>query len=201
MEKLYRWQLKDIIMVTILSLFFGVIYLGATNLRLVLDAALAPIGLQPFVLNILYGIWFMAATIAAYIMRKPGVAFVTEVMAAVIQVLMGNIFGPLVFVSGTIQGLASEAVFAAFKYKRYDMFTMCLAGFTPCITSFIWNMHTLGYARFPIGLLAAMFLVRTLSGVFFSGVLMKFCGDRLAKSGVLKAYPIGADVSVPAADK
>jgi energy-coupling factor transport system substrate-specific component len=95
-------------------------------------------------------------------------------------------------VSGTIQGFASEAVFAGFKYKRYDMLTMCLAGFTPCITSFIWNFHTLGYLTFEPWLIISMFLVRTVSGVLLAGVLMKLSGDGLAKAGVLTAYPVSA---------
>jgi energy-coupling factor transport system substrate-specific component len=191
MEKLYRWQLKDIIMVAILSLFFAVVYLGALHLALIAGAALTPFGLQPFAIEVAFGVWFMAATLAAYIMQKPGVAFVTEVLAAILEVLMGNLTGPLVIVSGIVQGLGAEAVFAAFRYRRFDMKSMCLAAFGCCVFSFIWGFFRSGFLLLSPGLLVCMFLVRTVSSLLFAGVLMKLCGDRLAKSGVLKAYPLG----------
>lgn len=53
--------------------------------------------------EIVFGIWLMAATLAAYIILKPGVAIVTEVLAAVIEVLLGNFFGPMVIVSGIVK--------------------------------------------------------------------------------------------------
>jgi energy-coupling factor transport system substrate-specific component len=199
--QMYKWQLKDIIMVAILSLFFAVIYLGALYLYQIAAAVLAPFGLAPFALQVIYGVWFMAATLAAYIMRKPGVAFTTEVLAATLEILMGNIFGPLVFISGVVQGLGAEAVFAGFRYKRFDMMTMCLAGFGACVLSFGWNFYGLGYIRLAPGLLVSLFLVRMVSAVLLSGVLMKFCGDRLAETGILKSYPLGAGALIPTADK
>ena len=200
-SKQYQWQLKDIIMVAILSLFFALIYLGALYLITPIRALLAPFGLAEYTLNIVYGVWFMAATLAVYIMRKPGVAFVTETLAALLELLMGNIFGPLVFISGIVQGLGAEAVFAAFRYKRYDMLTMCLASLACTVTSFSWNFYSLGYIRLAPGLLVSFFLVRAVSSVLFAGVFMKVCGDSLAKTGILKSYPLGAAVSIPAADK
>jgi energy-coupling factor transport system substrate-specific component len=195
MENIYRWQLKDIIMVAILSLFFAVIYLGTINTALMVGAALTPFGLSQFAVEAVFGVFFMAATLAAYIMRKPGVAFVAETMAAVIEVLMGNLGGPLVMVSGVVQGLGAEAVFAAYRYKRFDMKTMCLAAFGACVASFIWGFFRSGFLLLNPGVVLCMFIVRALSGVFFAGVLMKISGDRLAKSGVLKSYPLGAAIS------
>jgi len=200
MKKLYRWELKDIIMAAILSLFFAVIYLGAVYLASALGAALAPFGLSPFANEIIFGVWFMASTLAAYIIQRPGVAIVTEMLAALLEVLMGNFYGPIVFVSGFLQGLGAEAGFAAFRYRRFDMASMCIAALGSCVTSFIWGFFRSGFMQLSPGLLACMFLVRAVSSLLFAGVLMKLCGDRLAKSGVLKSYPLGVDASLPVAD-
>ena len=66
----------------------------------------------------------MAATVAAFIMQKPGVAFVTEVLAAFLELLMGNF--PLVITTGLVQGVGLELGFAVFRYRRYDMASMCI---------------------------------------------------------------------------
>ena len=191
MKKIYRWQLKDIIMVGILSLFFAVIYLGTVYLASSVSVMLAPFGLSPFANEILFGVWFMASTLAAYIIQRPGVATVTEMLAALIEVLMGNFYGPLVLVSGFLQGIGAEAGFAAFRYKSFHMGSMCAAAVGSCITSFIWGFFRSGFMALSPGLLICMFLVRLASSLLFAGVLMKLCGDRLAKSGVLKSYPLG----------
>jgi len=196
-QKLYQWQLKDIIMVAILSLFFAVAYIGTVNVALMIGTLLTPFGLGQFAIEIVFGVFLTAATIAPYIMRKPGIAFVTETMAAVLQVPMGSLSGPLVIVSGLVQGFGAEAVFAGFRYKRYDMKSMCLAAVGACVCSFIWGFFRSGFLLLDPKLVLSMFLVRTASSLLIAGVLMKVCGDRLAKSGVLKAYPIGTVVSAP----
>ena len=190
--KTYSWKLRDIIMVALLAVAFGVIYLGALYFAYFLGALLTPMGLSPLSFEIVFGVWFMASTLAAYIMQKPGVALVTEVLAAVIETLMGNFFsGPLVIVSGFIQGAGAEAVFAARRYKKWDMPTMCLAALGCAIASFPWSWYRLGYGKLSVGLIAALFVTRLVSSVLFSGVLCKLIGDALLKTGLLKSYALG----------
>ena len=110
------WQLKDIIMIGILGLIFAAIYLGAFYLSQAIGVALTPFGLAPFNFEIVYGVWFMAATLAAFILQKPGVALVTEVLAAFLELLMGNF--PLVITTGLVQGVGLELGFAVFGYKK-----------------------------------------------------------------------------------
>ena len=40
-----------------------------------------------------------------YIIQRAGVATISEVLSAVIEVIMGNMFGPIVILSGIIQGM------------------------------------------------------------------------------------------------
>ena len=188
--KKYAWQLKDIIMIGILGVLFALIYLGAFYLSMGLQAALTPFGLAPFNFEIVYGVWFMAATVAAFIMQKPGVAFVTEVLAAFLELLMGNF--PLVITTGLVQGVGLELGFAVLRYRRYDMASMCVSATFACILSFIWTYFTNGYATLEIGMLVAMFAVRLGTSLLFAGVLSNLLGKGLARTGVLKGYPVGA---------
>ena len=126
-EKKNTWQLNEIILVAMICIVFGVVYLGAVYGASFISAALAATGLSQLGNEILFGVWFMAATLAGYLLQKPGVAIVAEVIAAVIEVLLGNWFGPMVIVAGIIQGGGAEIVFALNKYRKIDGAVMYLA--------------------------------------------------------------------------
>ena len=126
------------------------------------------LGYEPF-----YGIWFMAAAFTTYIIRKPGVGIVAEMLAALLEVLMGNMYGPIVFVSGFIQGLG------------------CAVGAT--VLSFIWTGVRSGYHTFAPGIVIAIFVIRLCSALIFTGVGCKLLADGLAKAGVLRGYAIGEE--------
>ena len=123
----FKWKLHEVIFVAMLCIVFGVVYLAGVYLASFLSTVLTPFGLAPLANEIVFGVWFMASTLAAYILQKPGVAIVSEVLAALIEVLMGNMYGPMVIVAGIIQGAGGEIVFAGWKYKRFDALTMNLA--------------------------------------------------------------------------
>ena len=111
-----QWELKDVILMAILGVVFSAVYLAVFQGGLVLSTALTPLGLSNFAFELIYGVWFMAATLAAYLIRKPGVALITEVLAAAVELLMGNAGGLTVVLTGVIQGLGAELAFALFRY-------------------------------------------------------------------------------------
>ena len=77
-------------MMAILGVLFAVVYMAVFYGGTAISVALTPLGLSAFGFELIYGVWFMAATIAAYIIRKPGAALITEVLASAIELLMGN---------------------------------------------------------------------------------------------------------------
>ena len=157
-----------------------------------LSTLLTPTGLSNFSFEIIYGVWFMAATLAAYIIRKPGVALVTEMLASAIELLMGNSGGLTVVLTGAIQGAGAELVFALFRYKKWDLASMSLAGMLSAVFIFIYELFYLNYIELAPTMLMAQLAVRFVSAIVFSGVICKLAGDGLAKTGVVKSYAIGA---------
>lgn len=189
-----KWQLKDVIMVGIVSLVFGVVYLGAVHLGVFLGAVLTPFGLSILANEFLFGIWFMAAAFAGYVLRKPGAATITEMIAALLEVFMGNFYGPIIFVSGFLQGIGTEAGFIAFRYRKFGWASLLLGAFGATVTSFIWGIVRSSFLGLSWQLLLTIFVIRLLSAVFFSVILIKVLCDHLAKMGVLNSYPIAQDV-------
>ena len=141
------WELKEIILVAMCCIVFGVVYLVAVYLSSFINTACTPMGLGFLGNELLFGVWFMASTFAAYILQKPGVALVSEIIAALIEVLLGNMYGPMVIVTGFVQGIGSELAFAAFRYRRFDWSSMLLAAACSCVISFVWSFVRSGYGE------------------------------------------------------
>ena len=190
------WELKDVILMAIFGVVFSAVYLAVFQGGLALSTALTPMGLSPFGFEVIYGVWFMAATLAAYIIRKPGAALVTEVLASAIELLIGNSGGLTVVLTGAIQGLGAELVFAAFRYKKWDLGSMSLAGIVSAVFIFCYELYYLNYIALAPTLLISQLAVRFISAVVFSGVLCKLAGDALARTGVVKSYAIGAKADI-----
>lgn len=191
LDSILSYSLRDIIFMALLCVVFGVVYLVAVWLISPLTAIFAPLGVSLLGTELIFGIWFMAATLAPYIIQKPGVAIVAEVLASLIEVLLGNMYGPMVIVAGIVQGAGAEIVFALFRYRHWNWATMTLASVGCAITGFLWSFVRSGYLKIAPGLLLVYFVVRVISSVFFAGVLCKLMGDGLAKTGLLKSYALG----------
>lgn len=176
----------------ILGVVFAAVYLAVFYGGLAISTALTPFGLSAFGFELIYGVWFMAATLAAYIIRKPGAALIAEVLAASVELLMGNSGGLTVVLTGIIQGAGAELVFALFRYKKWNTLSMSLAGMGSAILIFCYELYYLSYYLLSPGMLAAQLGVRFLSAILFSGILCKLAGDGLAKTGVIKSYAAGA---------
>ncbi len=184
----FKWSLKDIIVLCVLGVAFGAMYLGGISLWAIANAAFGPIGL-----DMVYGIWFTASITAAYIIRKPGVALVAELLAALGEVLLGTPSGVMVFVGAAIQGIGCEVVFAATGWKKYSTPVLIAAGMGASVTSFIYNYVAYGYSSYGIGMLAMMLGIRLVSGAVLAGLLGKFIGDGLAATGSLSSFPLGRE--------
>ncbi len=192
MKKMTKWALKDVIMVGITAIIFGVIYLGAVHLGVYLGVLLTPVGLAVLANEFIFGVWFMAAAFAGYVIQRPGAALITEMIAALLEVFMGNFYGPIVFVSGFVQGIGTEVGFMSNGYRRAGWPQLIIGAVGATITSFIWGIVRSSFSGLQWQLLLSIFVIRLLSALLFSAVIVKVVCDRLAKMGVLNSYPLGA---------
>ncbi|MFG6149710.1 ECF transporter S component [Halobacillus sp. B23F22_1] len=183
-----NWRLKEIVVMSALSVVFAVVYLAFLPVGKVLVGFFGPIGY-----DFIFGIWFIVSIIAAYIIRKPGAAFLSETIAATIEVLLGNALGPMLIITGIVQGLGAESAFAMTRYKYYNVQTLMLAGVMAAVFSFVWGYFTSGYAALSSAYVLAMLVTRMISGAIISGLLGKALSDALAKTGVLSSFALGKE--------
>jgi len=111
-----RWRTVDIVVTAVLGVAFGIVFWAWGLLWAGLDAAFTAF---PPAQAVMYGVWLLPAVLAPLIVRKPGAALFAELVAATVSALLGSAWGTLVLVYGLLQGLAGEAGFAAFRYRRF----------------------------------------------------------------------------------
>src|SRR5690606_30500463 len=117
------WSLREILIVAVLGAVFAVLYLGWVQVWLIAQAVFGAV-----TMDVVMGFWFIVSIIAAAIVRKPGAAIVSEMLAAVVEVLLGNPSGLMLIVSGAIQGAGAEVVLAATRWRNYSLPVLMAAG-------------------------------------------------------------------------
>lgn len=179
------WTLREILIVAVLGAVFGVLYLAWVQVWLIAQAIFGAV-----TMDVVMGFWFIVSIIAAAIIRKPGAALLSEVLAALVQVLLGSPAGLLLLVTGLVQGAGAEAVFAATRWKNYRLPVLMLAGAGAAIASFAYTWVRFDYGALAPGLLVTMFALRCLSGAILGGLAGHLVVEALYKTGVLSGLKI-----------
>ncbi|OCG74831.1 ECF transporter S component [Microbacterium sediminis] len=122
----FTWRVVDIVVASVIGVACSVIFL-IWNVGYELPGDLIG-ALLPGLGGLMAGPWLIAGVIGGLVIRKPGAALYTELLAAVISALVGNQWGPLTIVSGLVQGLGAELIFALFLYASFRLPVALLAG-------------------------------------------------------------------------
>ncbi|MGM7671182.1 ECF transporter S component [Microbacterium sp. A93] len=181
------WRVVDIVVAAVIAVACGVIF-WAWNLAY---AGLSPaFAAFPPSSALLAGMWLFPAVLGGLIIRRPGAALFTELVAATVSGLLGSQFGLTVLASGLIQGLGAELVLLLFLYRRFTLPVALLAGLVTGIfgginDAFIFNWfpdYTLEWKYLYVVFVAV-------SGVVIAGLLSWLATRGLAATGALSALP------------
>jgi energy-coupling factor transport system substrate-specific component len=183
------WTLRETLIVAVLGAVFAVLYLAWVQVWLVAQAIFGSL-----TMDVVMGFWFVVSIVAAAIIRKPGVAFTAEVLAALVQILLGSPAGLLLLVTGAIQGAGAEVVFAATRWRNYSLPVLMAAGVGAAIFSFVYTWIRFDYGSLQPAILVAMFTLRCLSGALLGGLLGHLIVRALYKTGVLAGLAIDHDI-------
>ncbi|NKE08578.1 MULTISPECIES: ECF transporter S component [Kocuria] len=183
-----QWRVVDIVVLAVLAAACGVIFWAWSNLvyPLITSAAVA----YPPASGLMMGGWLIAGTLGGLIIRKPGAAVVCELLAAVFQALLGTHFGMLVLVSGAIQGLGSELIFATTGYRRFGPLVATAAGALAGLFGSV-SECIIYYYEWPLAHQSVYVVFATVSGAVIAGILMWALTRALRSTGVLSALSSG----------
>jgi energy-coupling factor transport system permease protein len=180
------WSLRNIILLTLISIICGVVFFATGFLYDSLSVALTPFGLAPLANDLLLGLWIMAGPLAGFIFKRPGASLLSELIGSIVEMFIGGQWGAATLISGLEQGIASELGFAATKYKHFNWLSVVATTISTTIITFIWDWFQNGYNQYSFHLLIILFLVRFTSVFIFGGLLAKIITNMLEKSNIIK---------------
>jgi energy-coupling factor transport system substrate-specific component len=192
------WRVVDIVLAALIAIAGGVIFWawdqGANIVTVPLTAVYPPLT------GLYAGGWMIPAVLGMLVVRKPGAALFCEAVAATGELIMGSQYGTTVLISGILQGLGAELIFAAFLYKKFNLPASLLAGagaglFCGLNDSFLpwgWNI------AYEAGDKAAYIIFCAISGAVIAGGLSWLATRGLARTGVLSSFASRKAASEPA---
>ena len=180
------FQLRDIILLALIGIVFGVIYFAAAFVYNGLTVLLTPFGYGPLANDITMGIWCMAGPLAGFMFRLPGASFLGEFLGATVEMFLGDQWGAATLISGAVQGIGTELGFTLTGYKFYNWLTIAMVTISTTIVTFAWDWFRNGYSHFPHQMLLIMFVVRLISVLLFTGVLNKLIVNMLDRAHVIR---------------
>ncbi len=180
------WKLRDIVVAAILSVVCGAIYMGWDFFNQALTAAWSPVAQ-----GLLNGLWWLAAGLVPYIIRRPGAAFFAEVVSAFFEFAFGSPYQFGAVISGLVQGAGSEVGFALGRWRHYNAGFMMLAGALGGVGNTLQYYFQYGGNKLAFGVMFGYFVTTVISGAILGGLLPKWIGDALNRTGTLRNFEIG----------
>ncbi|HEU4807927.1 MAG TPA: ECF transporter S component [Homoserinimonas sp.] len=187
----HQWRVVDIVVASVVAVASGVIFWAW---GLAWNALSLPLAFLPGLSGLLAGGWLFAGVLGALIIRKPGAALFTEIMAAFVSMAIGTEWGWATLVSGLIQGAAIELVFLVFLYANWGVVAAILAGAAGGAALGI-NENLVYYAAND-AMFKTIYLSSTIvSGIVLAGLLSWFAVRGLAATGALSRFAAGREQS------
>ncbi|WP_061016866.1 ECF transporter S component [Microbacterium sp. CCH5-D1] len=190
---IWRWRVVDIVVAAVLGVAIGLVFWGWNTIGYAwLGAADA---LTPGLGGIAVGIWLLGGVVGGLVIRKPGAALVVELVAAIVSMLIGNVWGVSTVLSGIVQGLGAEIIFALFFYRRFGIAVAALAGVGAAVAAWVFELF---YGSSPNILKSVEFntiyLVSVVvSGAILAGVVGWLLVRALAVTGALNRFAVGRE--------
>ena len=183
-----RWRVVDIVVASVIGVASGVVFWAWGLAWTPLSGLL---GFTPGLEGLLSGGWLFAAVLGGLVVRKPGAAVYTEVVAAVVSMLIGTQWGFSTLIWGVVEGLGAEIVFALFFYKSWRLGVALLAGAGAGIAVGLMDTSFSSIAAFAIEYKLVYIASAVVSGVVLAGLLPWLAMRGLARAGALDRFAAG----------
>jgi len=192
--KTRNYRTIDLVTIATLGVAFGVVYWGWGKVYDVVDKPLQL--LYPPAGGLSAGLWVIAGVVGMLIVRKPGAALATELVAAAVSTLVlgGTQWGWTVLASGFAEGLGVELVFLLLAYRRFGLGVAMVAGACGGVLEAAYEATNYVAAWALADKLAyAVFL--GIAGAVVAGLGGWLLTRGLARAGVLDAFPAGRELA------
>jgi len=190
--RLLAWRGVDLLTAAMLGVAFGVVFWGFDTVVYPLIST-ATAGFPPAG-ELSLGVWLVPAVVGGLVVRRPGAALFTELVASNVELFLGNKWGVAVLLSGVLQGLGVELVLAAVRWRRFGPVVAALGGALAAVLEIVgyeWWSYVPDYS--PTWKVLYL-LFGVVSGALVAGLGGWALVRALARSGALNAFPPGQEV-------
>lgn len=181
------WRVVDIVVASVLGvaggLLFAVWNANYETLKLPF-AGFPPAG------ALLVGVWLLPGVLGGLVIRKPGAAVYTELIAAIVSALVGSQWGFSVVWYGLLEGMGPEVVLAILLYRRFGLPSAMLAGVGAGIVVGVLDT-LLYYPEFSVAWKLAYGACAVVSGIVIAGIGSWALTRALAATGALSPLASG----------
>ncbi|MGN6126001.1 MAG: ECF transporter S component [Humibacter sp.] len=188
-RRVYRWRVVDIIVAAVVGVASGVIFWAWGLAWTPLSAALTFLG--PGAAGLLAGGWLFAGVVGGLIIRKPGAALFTEIVAGVVEMLIGNEWGFTNFIWAAVEGAAAEIAFAILLYRVWNLGGALFAGALAGLSTGLLDTTFTSLAALDAAQRWLYIGTAVLSGVVIAGLLGWLAVRGLAATGALSRFAAG----------
>ncbi len=181
----FRWRVVDIVVASVLGVAGGLgFFLWNTFVWPGLGTLPAPAS------ALFVGVWLLPGVLGGLVIRRPGAAVYTELVAAVVSALLGSVWGFSVVWYGLLQGLGAELAFALTRYRSFRLPIALLAG--ACAGVVVGLLDTAVFLPELIPLFQVSYVgLAVLSGTVLAGAGAWLLTRALARTGVLAPLASG----------
>jgi energy-coupling factor transport system substrate-specific component len=188
-EPVTSWRTVDIVVASSIAAAFGVIFWAWGQLWNTAQPAFT--GFPP-AQGFMYGVWLLPGVLGALIIRKPGAAIYTELVASVISAFLGTAWGLQVVLYGLVEGAAPELVFAFLLYRSWKLPAALAAGAVAGVAAALLDL-AFYYTDWSGGWQLSYTLLLVASSLVVAGAGSWLLVRALAKTGVLAPFASGRD--------
>jgi energy-coupling factor transport system substrate-specific component len=188
-EPVTSWRTVDIVVASSIAAAFGVIFWTWGQLWNTAQPAFT--GFPP-AQGFMYGVWLLPGVLGALIIRKPGAAIYTELVASIISAFLGTAWGLQVVLYGLVEGAAPELVFAFLLYRSWKLPAALAAGAAAGVAAALLDL-AFYYTDWSGGWQLSYTLLLVASSLVVAGAGSWLLVRALAKTGVLAPFASGRD--------
>jgi energy-coupling factor transport system substrate-specific component len=191
-----RWRTVELMTAAVIGVTFGVAYWAYDAAYTPLSTAI--VALSGPALGLLGGPWLAAGVISALVIRRPGAALLSEVLASTVEAVLGNAWGWTTLLSGCLQGLGVELAFGLFAFRRFGWPVAALGGALAALFEFGYERQAY-YASWTLSNQLTYLALFALSGGLVAGVGGWLLTRALVATGAVDALPAGRASAAAAA--
>jgi energy-coupling factor transport system substrate-specific component len=147
------------------------------------------LGFTPGLEGLTAGGWLFAGILGGLIIRRPGAAIFTSVVAGVVEALLGNAWGTGNIIFALVQGVGAEIGIALFAYASSRVYVAMVAGALSGVANVLITIPL--YYSGVVPMVVTVYATSAIfSGIVLGGVVAWALARGLARAGALARFPI-----------